>query len=350
MSHTHPSPGFRGDIEIEIFTERLNEHYLISPNDLHRGHSGWQGMTLRGRAMLSALLTYRSGWKVDRKFIDRLAPELGHKGVSTVLTELESRGHLSREKVNGADGKFTWRWTVRMAPTTMMPSGDDGQNTMMPSGDDGSDQGNQGVSAGRTIVPSATDGQGDVFRSTFLPEVPSEELPPYPPAPTAAAPVVSETVTGEGEENGSTTEDLDPVAVAAAEACRYEPTWTIPGTIAAVRAAMAARLPGPVATRAIVAIASGQFGPTTSGPQRLLARGPWWTPGEVFVPAPAVAPSESCPRHRGQLARNCSWCRAEELAGDGATAGAGTPTGSAARPQVALAAPNRAAVAVWGRR
>lgn len=142
------TPGFHGDIEVEIVTETLQDHFLISPNDLHRGWEKWNGLTLHGRGMLSALLTFRSGWKITRSGIEAIAPELGRKKISAILKELESRGHLSREKINGRGGKFTWRWTVRMFPA----------QTTCPSGGDGSDQGKHGVSAGRTISPSGADG------------------------------------------------------------------------------------------------------------------------------------------------------------------------------------------------
>ena len=215
--------GISSNIEITIETERLSDHFLMSPNDLHRGMGEWAGLTLRARALLAALLTTKSGWTTSRAAVDALAPELGTRGVTTVLNELRTRRLLYTHRVNAGHGRFTWRWFVYLRPKPegydptggksypqALPSGHDGFDlrkqgvragrTIRPSGHDGFDLQKQGVRAGRTIRPSEHDGcdlrkQGtsagrtirpseQSIRSTSL-EVPEELTPPTPHAATA---------------------------------------------------------------------------------------------------------------------------------------------------------------------
>jgi hypothetical protein len=178
---------FTGDIEIELVVESLSDHFLISPNDLHRGRGVWAGMTLRGRGLLAALLTMKTGFVMSRKAIDDLDPSLGRKGMNTVIAELKQRGHLVTTRINGGGGKFRWRWQVYQKPVsaaqTMCPSGDDGESTICPSGDDGSDQVKDSVCAGETMGPSTVDGSGHLLRRPVLQEELKEEPPPAPSSP-----------------------------------------------------------------------------------------------------------------------------------------------------------------------
>jgi hypothetical protein len=213
MVRATPDAPFAGDIEIEIITESLAEQFLISPNDLHRGRGDWAGTTLRDRGLLAALLTMRSGFVVSRQVIDDLAPELGHKGVSTVLRHLKQLGFLTTTRINGEDGRFRWRWRVCLRPNrvtaghTMGPSTVDGEpadgSTIDPSGDDGADLGEQGVCPGRTISPSAIDGQGDVLRRPLYQEE-LEEEPPPPPSYEPEPPSVVDARNEEEERDGQT--------------------------------------------------------------------------------------------------------------------------------------------------
>lgn len=298
---------YHGDIEIELFVDRLSDNFLMSPNDLHRGRGDWSGLTLRARALLAALLTMRSGWRISRKTIDDMAPELGRKGVSTVLRELRERGFIETAKINGEDGKFTWCWRIHLHPTSVGPSGDDGDPTTGPSGDDGHDQGKHPVSPGRTIGPSAIDGQGDLLRRPCL----SEELeePPHPPRDDRSAPTAVKATTG-----GDPPENPDPEDEAITDAIGHQPTWRPIAVRAAIRQAVSNGLDPESAYQAIVDLAEGtRYGPTTAGPQRILARGPWWTPGSTFIAAPPRSQANTCRHHPGQLAGSCSCCGGERL-------------------------------------
>lgn len=171
-----------GDIEIELHVETLSTHFLISPNDLHRARGDWNGLTFRARALLSALLTMRTGFVMSRGAIDALDPSLGRKAMNTVITELKERGFIVATRSNGDDGRFRWRWSVYLRPhhvyagRAMDPSGDDGEPTMDPSGDDGSDQEKHDVCAGRTMGPSTIDGSGTPIRRP-VPKNTREEPP-----------------------------------------------------------------------------------------------------------------------------------------------------------------------------
>lgn len=196
---------FHGDIEISVFAETLSDHYLMSPNDLHRGKGEWGGFTLRARGMLAALLTMGRGWKTSRNAIDTLAPELGRDAVAAVLKELRARRVLYTRRVNTNGGKFTWEWRVFMRP---QPAGFDpfgvsaGRTIDGFSGDgqtkpvdnsptidgfsvNGADQGKEGVSAGRTIDGLAVDGKSVVKnRRTSTPEGTSKKDLKPPPSLT----------------------------------------------------------------------------------------------------------------------------------------------------------------------
>ena len=235
--------GVSSNIEIMIETERLSDHFLMSPNDLHRGMGEWAGLTLRARALLAALLTTKSGWTTSRSAVDALAPELGVKGVTTVLNELKARRFLYTHRVNAGNGKFTWRWFVYLRPRaegfspmgagsypqalpsghdggdlrkqdvfpgrTILPSGHDGSATILPSGHDGGDLRKQDVFPGRTILPSATDGQGQSIRSTSLLEVPEELTPPTPAVVAAGTAPVLAATEGEGSFARKTTTQIE---------------------------------------------------------------------------------------------------------------------------------------------
>ena len=301
---------YHGDIEIELVVDKLSDNFLMSPNDLHRGRGDWAGLTLRARALLAALLTMRSGWRVSRKTIEDMAPELGRKGVSTVLRELRDRGFIEAGKINGEGGRFTWRWRIRLRPDvsaggTMGPSGDDGDSTMGPSGDDGRDQGKHAISAGGTMGPSATDGQGTLLRRPSSLED-QEDLPPTPRDDRPAAPE-AEAETGGGEDSpGKPDPNRELLNTAYAAACRHQPGWA-PGDIAAtmIDALNDGRSPAAVAD-AIVAIARGDHGLTAS-PRRLLANGPWWA---TTPPPPASKPpaGTQCPRHLTRTTGPCGQC------------------------------------------
>lgn len=186
-------------ITIQMFREDLTDRFLISPNELHRAHNQYAGLTLRARAMLSALLTYSNGWKLSRADVDALAPELGSKSVDAVLRELRNRRFLAQRRTRGARGRFTWNWYVWMTPpdpdtyeavcagrTTPRFGGDGetaGHTTPSPEGG--------GETAGRTIPPSPrdggpSDGEGGDNRSTYKEEPPSSPTPPQEAAGSAA--------------------------------------------------------------------------------------------------------------------------------------------------------------------
>ena len=339
------------DIELELIIERLSDHFLISPNALHRGEDDWEGFTLRERAMLSALLSMKSGWKTTRKNIDKLAPELGRDAINTVLGGLRSKRVLFTRRINAGHGRFTWQWKVFMRP---QPKGAD---VFAGHAIDGPPV--HGETAGRTIDGSTVDGppvdgspingEPDANRSTLALEGPPEEkYPPTPHAiePSAVAPVELKTKTGEGNSN---LEPRAPDLIAAAidQAIRLRPTWTPERVADVVADALAAGRPEPLIVAGIVSLARGDHGPTRS-PRRLLEAGPWWDM-PIHVPAPAPDRSPRCQRHGSHPARTCPLCaseqrepqplsRAEALAAIRATTSAPKPPSREARRHAAVAA------------
>ena len=110
------------------------------------------------------------------------------------------------------------------------------------------------------------------------------------------------------------TTPVDPIAATVAEAITHQPTWTRSATRAALTQAIGEGMDQALATKALLDIATGVYGPTIAGPQRLLAAGPWRQPGTAFVPAPSPAERATCRAHRGQPASNCRVCASERLA------------------------------------
>lgn len=302
------------DIEIGISVESLADHFLISPNALHRGDGEYACLTLHERGMLSALLTFRSGdgqqWNTSRGGINDLAPELGRDKISSILKGLRDKRYLFTRRVNVGGGRFRWEWRVFMKAR---PDGYDPFAGNVPTIDgttvdgehvDGDEQRKDNVSAGHTIdgslVPKNPSIQeGNTSRST-------RSTPPPPPAPPAPAIGAEPTTGGDGTDS-----DEDR---AIRDAIGHQPTWRPVAVRAAIRQATAEGLAVDVAHRAIVDLARGDtYGPTTAGPQRIIARGPWWTPGAVFVPAAPKDTSAACERHPGQIAASCSCCGGERL-------------------------------------
>ena len=107
---------------------------------------------------------------------------------------------------------------------------------------------------------------------------------------------------------------------------RHQPRWRRTSVIAAIRQAIADGMQVEVAHKVMIDLAEGtKYGPTTAGPQRLLAKGPWWQPGEVFIPAKTSISAAACPKHPNEPADNCSCCAGERIA-------AATPREPAAPP------------------
>lgn len=313
------------DIEIGITVESLADHFLISPNALHRGEDEYSTLTLHERGMLAALLTLRSGtgrqWNTSRVGINDLAPELGRDKISSILKGLREKRYLYTRRVNVGHGRFRWEWRVFMKSR---PEGFDPFTIDVPTIDgttidgkhvNGDKQQKDHVSAGHTI-----DGCSGPDQPSLKEEVPSsrstKKKTPLPPASPASAIGAGPTTGGE--------ETSDQETKSITDAIRHQPTWR-PATIrAAIRQAISEGLPAPVAYRVIVDLAEGTtYGPTTAGPQRIIARGPWWQPGEVFVPAKRIA--AACPKHPSEPAHNCSCCAGERIA-------AATPREPAAAP------------------
>ena len=300
------------NIEIGISVESISDHFLISPNSLHRGEAEYAGLTLHERGMLAALLTLRPGngrqWNTSRAGINALAPELGRDKITSIINGLHAKRYLYKRRVNLGAGRFRWEWRVFMKAR---PEGYDPFTDVIPTIDgttidgeavNGDEQPKPDVSTGRTIDgslgPNSTSPkEGSSLRST-------RSTPPISPAPTAPA---IEVGTVPGGEETTTDEDTAIAAVIA-----HQPTWRPVAVRAALHQAITNGLPAPVAHRVIVELAEGKtWGPTTAGPQRIIAHGPWWTPGAVFVPASPKDTKTECGRHPGQPVRSCACCAGE---------------------------------------
>jgi hypothetical protein len=133
--------------------------------------------------------------------------------------------------------------------------------------------------------------------------------PSFNPSPTSRPSAAQPPIMGEEDRS------QDPITTATDEALRHRPDWKRATVIAAIRQAVSDGLPEPVACKVMPELALGEkYGPTTAGPQRLIARGPWWTPGEVFVPQ--TDDKTRCPRHPQFPADSCRCCRADEFGAD----------------------------------
>jgi len=318
------------DIEIGISVESLADHFLISPNALHRGEGEYATLTLHERGMLSALLTLRPGngqqWSTSRSGVNDLAPELGRDKISSILKGLSDKRYLYKRRVNMGAGRFRWEWRVFMKAR---PEGYDPFTNDIPTIDgttvdgeyvNGRDVLEHGVSAGRTIDGSIGPNQPSLKEVPLLRSTKKKN----PPTPHTTAPAIVAGPTNMGEE-----EETNDETTAITAAIRHQPTWRPVAVRAAVRQAIAEGLPDPVAYRVIVDLAKGDtYGPTTAGPQRIIARGPWWISGAVFVPAPTKDIKNDCERHTGQPSHNCACCAGERIAAAAAT----TPREPAAQP------------------
>lgn len=306
----------RTDINIDIITETLRDHFLISPNDLHRAEGEYHGLTLHERGMLAALLTLPRHHQTSRAGIEALAPELGRDKISSILRALREKRFVYTKRSNTGGGKFTWVWRVylrRQAPDfdpfatpalTPAPTIDGVLVTGEHVG--GSDVRKQDVSAGHTIDVSS-----GPQNTSLKEEVPTPEVPKTPPTPTTTEP--APTPPDQTASGGDDSTTLDEAITAA---IHHQPTWRRVAVAAAIRQAIGDGLPAEVAYRTIVDLAEGtRYGPTHAGPQRIVSRGPWWTIGSVFVPAPR-ATGDRCAKHRGQPAGSCACCASESLGRD----------------------------------
>lgn len=151
-----------------------------------------------------------------------------------------------------------------------------------------------------------------------VPITPSRDEPKLPPAENllpGATGTNSSAPTGRGRRKPSNTRD--PLADTADQVRRYQPRWKKASVIAALEQAIAEGLDPTVACTVMIQLAQGTpYGQTTAGPQRILARGPWWIPGEVFVPK-SKDNAKPCPHHPGQPAHNCAGCAGENRGADG---------------------------------
>ena len=303
----------RSDININIVVETLKDHFLISPNELHRAEGDYTGMTMLERGYLAALLSLPAEFQTSRSAIDGLAPELGRDKISQVLRGLREKRFLYIKRFNTGRGKFTWQWRVymRRRPIDFDPWQE--TPTIDGSAVNGHHMRQQAISAGRTI-----DGESVTDTTSTKEEVPGVEVPeepPYPPLPETSGPSPRKTATGGDPHQGN-----NPIDDAADAALRHQPGWKRASVVAAIRQAINGGLPDGVAYRTIVDLAEGtRYGPTTTGPQRLCARGPWWTPGAVFVPGAEAGTTEACAKHPGQPAASCSCCTGETLGHDPVT-------------------------------
>lgn len=141
----------------------------------------------------------------------------------------------------------------------------------------------------------------------YEPSVNRPRTSPQPPTPSDSA----ETTSSGGKETSTTTDN--PLAMAAEAACRHQPRWLQASVIAALKQAIRQGMSEAVACRVIVDLAEGgKYGPTKL-PQRILAPGPWWDSGEVFIPAPHPKQAfTACPTHPSEPADTCRCCRSEQ--------------------------------------
>jgi hypothetical protein len=303
------------DIEIGISVESLADHFLISPNALHRGEGEYAVLTLHERGMLSAMLTLRPSngkrWNTSRSGINALAPELGRDKISAILKGLRDKRYLYTRRVNLGAGRFRWEWKVFMKAC---PEGFDPFAGEIPTIDgtavdgesaNGDEQPKDNVSAGHTI-----DGSIGPMDPSLKEEVPvlrsTKKETPLPPTPPV--PAIEPGPTTTGGEDPETDEETQSVE----SAIRHQPDWRPAMVRAAVRQAITNGLPAPVAYRVIVDLAKGDvYGPTTAGPQRIIAKGPWWIPGAVFVPSSPKGTKTDCERHPGQPGGSCACCAGE---------------------------------------
>jgi hypothetical protein len=194
------------ELEIEQVGD-LEREFKSLPNALHRGEASkvlgldFTGMTLRGRALLAALLSMSSGYRCSRDRIAKLAPELKRDGLDTVLKELRERGHLRQVRVNAEGGKFFWRWSVSLRPIFA------GQAMSGKSGDglepDERDETIPGSTVdGRAVDGSAVDGSSGPCRSNKVLEQPVVLEEPSNPPPSSSSVTDGQRSPGVPEEEG----------------------------------------------------------------------------------------------------------------------------------------------------
>lgn len=137
------------------------------------------------------------------------------------------------------------------------------------------------------------------------PSVNRPSTPPPPPPPATHQP--------ETRGGGEPATAYDPLTAAVDATLHHQPRWRRNSVLAALKQAIAEGLDTAVACKIMPELAEGsKYGPTTAGPQRILARGPWWVPGEVFIPS--ETPTKRCQKHPGEPKHNCRCCAGERNA------------------------------------
>jgi hypothetical protein len=91
--------------------EQPSDHFAIIAN----GALEDERLSFRARGLLAYLISRPPGWKTDSTKLAALTIE-GRDAVRTALRELEARGYLQRQKVQGERGRFSTVTVVHQYP------------------------------------------------------------------------------------------------------------------------------------------------------------------------------------------------------------------------------------------
>lgn len=299
---------------IELVIEQLDpleDHFKTLPNALLQGKRDdkygfdFRGYTLRERGLLAAFLSMGNGWRCTRAEIAALAGGLKDDALDTVLKGLRAKGHIHQTRVNDPTrhGWFVWVWRISLRP--MMTAADlAGEET--PAQTMGGKT-PHGKTAGHTMGGLSTGGpsiDGKTGSSLKEPGSSSKNLKTTTPGPStrrrAPAPRTPDPV----EAAVDLPESEDPPPDFVAEVLDLVPRWTPTLIREALTHPDVAWRPRDLVRAALLLIARGRYGHTTT-PLRVVAAGPWWDVVYGRTPDPTdPTPDPGPPRHlcfRGEV-------------------------------------------------
>ncbi|SES21235.1 hypothetical protein [Lentzea albida] len=136
------------------------DKFRIVSNDFLRGRLPVPLKALE-RVLLGYFISLPDGWRMNRRQLDESVVE-GRDAVTKALAGLEAKGYLSRSKVRGRHGAWSWSWSVTADPIAQPlkrdrsrdGQRDNGRDAAPPSPESQSMDATSGNSASPQVAPS----------------------------------------------------------------------------------------------------------------------------------------------------------------------------------------------------
>jgi hypothetical protein len=362
--------GRRKGVRVRVHRKNLEDKYTTLPNDLHRGHDVYAGLTPHARVLLAAGLSCRDGWGTTLEEIEEWLDDLGRDRHEAVRRQLRERGFLTMtpDRIPAGEpdgGQFEWVLSFYMDP---LPEADrdylrdkkarprrdkTAGGTMPGSSGHGLSSGNAADSdpdpgseetAGQTVPGSSghrQPGHGEpgsrqpgsrqpgsrqpgpgeqpaykeekehLEKEHDLEELDHSEKDQIPP-PLSDQLTRAGVDAAQGEDPPDERTRILTAALDAVLARRQG--WSRTEVVTAMRAELDAGRSVQAVADAILVVAND---PASTSPARLRTAGPWWNLGEPTVTGPIKYRdngASQCRTHRGEPLDGCGKCKAEAVA------------------------------------